>query len=321
MNFKIMVTVSASIFVAVLIFYFFIDLYIHIYDPSWKGLSAFWIDHNLRHKEIFIIGSSSVYSINATYVSEYLSERGKDYDVYDLADMSDEPSSRLKSLENIISLRPDIVVYGIGLKDFEKSHSINESQTPLSKDNILTQILNPHKFFVELLSHFGYDDLAKSPSSPKDRTILALKFIVRGPEYPNHPFINFKNTRISSPLELQQTFGSQSPFRGIGDPDKNKEVLALKKLIGELQKNNIKVIVFTVPYHRIVLDTVNDSDKSLFTSILRNISKESGVGVYFLHGKYEDLDIWRDVVHVAVNKTASIYSEDVAKIILNEVEH
>ena len=46
---------------------------------------------------------------------------GVDYEIYDLADMSDTPTRRINSLTHLIELSPKIVVYGISMTDFEKS--------------------------------------------------------------------------------------------------------------------------------------------------------------------------------------------------------
>jgi hypothetical protein len=90
------------------------DLHLYIYDPDWRGILQ---DKEIQKKSrVFIVGSSSVYSLNSRYISETLSENQLEYDVYNLADMSDTPSHRLQSIEHLISLKPDIVVYGMDLE-------------------------------------------------------------------------------------------------------------------------------------------------------------------------------------------------------------
>jgi len=40
--------------------------------------------------------------------------------------------------------------------------------------------------------------------------------------------------------------------------------------------------------------------------------------IYLLRDKYVDLPIWNDNHHIATNPKALIFSQDIAKIILNE---
>ena len=71
-------------------------------------------------KHIFIIGGSTLHSINAVYLNEKLSESEINFEVYNLADAADRPTQRLKSIENIINNKPEIVFYGLGYTNFEK---------------------------------------------------------------------------------------------------------------------------------------------------------------------------------------------------------
>ena len=113
--------------------------YNQIYDPDWRGIITYSEDKVEDKKKIFIIGSSSVYAINATYINEQLALNEKNYQVYNLADMSDTPRKRVGSIQNIISNEPQIIVYGLGMMDFvpvlDTSHTTADF------------ILNPNEFF------------------------------------------------------------------------------------------------------------------------------------------------------------------------------
>lgn len=317
MNKKIIVSLLLSMIIAVTVLYYDQDLYLHIYDPNWRGIIS---SARIQDKpNIFIVGASNVYSINSTYIMDSLMKNNQKYDVYNLADMSDMPSHRLKSLEHLISLKPKVVIYGVSITDFEKSYSRTDDK--ITKNDVVEKILHPKKLFTNILSYLtDYDDTEKFPRSPKEKTILFLKYIVRGPEYVHNPFINFKTVSISDQSTLE-SYDSQIEFRGIDTADNNKEKIALTKIINELQKNNIKVILFTAPYHKIFLNKVSNDDEVAFTSTLENISKQYDVGVYFIHRNYENLEIWRDPYHVAVNNKVVIYSDDITKIIMREIEN
>lgn len=303
--------------ITVTILYYDMDLYLHIYDPNWRGIIS---SANIQYKpNIFIVGASNVYSINSTYIMDYLMKNNQKYVVYNLADMSDTPSHRLKSLEHLISLKPKVVIYGVSITDFEKPPSRTDNE--IAKNDVIAEILHPKKLFTNILSYLtDYDTTEKFPRSPKEKTILLLKYIIRGPEYVHNPFINFKTVPISDQSTLE-SYDSQIEFRGIDTADNNKEKIALEKIIIELQKNNIKVILFTAPYHKIFLNKVTNDDEVSFTSTLENISKQYDINVYFIHRNYENLDIWRDPYHVAVNSKSVIYSDDVTKMIMREIEN
>lgn len=314
---KIIFSLLLSMVIAVTFLYYVQDLYLYIYDPNWRGILL--PTHIQDKPNIFIVGASNVYSINSTYVMDYLMKNNKKYDVYNLADMSDTPSHRLKNLEHLISLKPKIVVYGISITDFEKSYSKIDNK--INKNDIVEKILHPKKLFTNIVVICtDYDDAEKFPRSPKEKTILFLKYIIRGPEYVHNPFINFKTVPISDQSTIE-SYNSQIEFRGIDTTDNNKEKIALTKIINELQKNNIKIILFTAPYHKIFLNKVTNDDELAFTSILENISKQYDVDVYFIHRNYENLEIWRDPYHVAVNNKVVVYNDDLTKIIMREIEN
>lgn len=318
MKLKILFIMLVAFSLSSIIFVLINNLYLQIYDSSWRGLLSLEFNSD-KPKKIFIIGSSSVYSINSTYVHDYLAKNDLTYEVYDLADMSDSPSRRLLSIQNLISLKPDLVVYGIGLFDFEKK--LDDVRSQVLTKSLSTYILNPHIFFSEALTYIVNIDLnSKIPTSPKDKTLLTAKYVLRGPEYVDHPFINFKNTAIANIDSFPNLLDSSQTTR-LDLSNSNKEFIAFNKIINELQKNNIDVLIFTNPYHRSVLNHFNDNDKLEFVNKLKKIAMEKNLHVYFFHDKYADINIWKDPVHVAVNKTASIYSEDIAKIILKEFNH
>lgn len=91
-------------------------------------------------------------------------------------------------------------------------------------------------------------------------------------------------------------------------------------MINNLKMNGINVVLFTTPLHKIYLDELPNSEKQTFDEILERIKKGTNVKIYDLTDKYSDLPIWTNISHVAYNKNATIYSEDIAKIILGEIE-
>jgi hypothetical protein len=292
------------------------DLYVYAYDPSWRGII------NPRYTQenpyLFIFGASYVYPINSTHVSEYLVKNNIRYDVYNLADMSDTPSHRLKSLEHVISLKPKVILYGVSITDFAKS--LDQTDINIESKDEIAETLNPKKEITRIISTITQNSFEHGfPTSPKERTILSLKYLIRGPESTHNPFINFKTI----PITDEKTFASSYKFEfgGVDTSYNNKERIALEEIISELKKNNIKVILFTVPHHKVFLDSVGESNQAVFESTILEIAKQNDVSLYFLHDKYGRANIWRDPHHVAVNMGSIIYSDDIADILVDEFEN
>ena len=315
LNYKIMMIVFSVIIVVGIIFSVSMDQYIQIYDPDWYGLLGYDNDKVKDEKKIFIIGSSSVYAINATYINEQLALNEKNYQVYNLADMSDTPRKRLASIQNIISNEPEIVVYGLGILEF---------MIPLYPSYTTTDfILNPDQFISHQFNDMMEPIREQIPVSPKDRTLMLAKYIVRGPDQHYHPFINFTETPINDFEKIKeewQTTSYAKVGRHLDVSDSSIQVNQLKKILRELQKNDIKIIIITNPYHRILIDSFDDSEISNFETMLKNNANEFNFDIYSFQNKYADLNIWREPLHIAIQPEGKIFSDDVLQIILKEIE-
>jgi len=289
--------------------------YNQIYDPDWRGIITYSEDKVEDKKKIFIIGSSSVYAINATYINEQLALNEKNYQVYNLADMSDTPRKRVGSIQNIISNEPQIIVYGLGMMDFvpvlDTSHTTADF------------ILNPNEFFSYQFNDVMEPIREKIPGSPKDKTLLLAKYIIRGPDQDYHPFIHFKETPINDFEKIKEQWKTTIYAKTGADldvSDSNIQVNSLKKILNELQENNIKVVIFTNPYHRVLIDSFDNSEVNSFETMLKNNSSEFNFNVYSLQEKYADLNIWREYLHIAIQPEGKIFSDDILQIILKEIE-
>ena len=307
MNYRILFLILCTIILVSIIFGTSMSLYINIYDPNWYGFFSNNNSNENLKKRIFLIGSSSVYPVNSTYVNHQLNLDEINYEIFNLADMSDNPKKRLQSLSNIISNKPDTVIYGLDIHNF----NVNEKEKLL-----YDQLLNPKNFFT-----YQFDDFMKSiqdkiPGSPKDRTISTLKYILFGPEPHHHPFINFDKTSIT-PIKELQNFGNEIERQKYDFSDNNKQIISFKKIINEFKNNEIKLIVFSTPYQK---STANENDVKLFEKMLEAYSKKYDFPIYFLHDKYGEMEIWRDGIHIAINKDTQIYTKDVLKMLIQEAE-
>ena len=118
MNYKILFSIFFTIIIVSMIFGTSMSVYINNYDPNWHGIfSKNNLNEDLK-KRIFLLGSSSVYPIDVQYINSQLSLNELNYEIYNLADMSDSPKKRLQSLSNVISHKPDIIIYGLDMENF-----------------------------------------------------------------------------------------------------------------------------------------------------------------------------------------------------------
>ena len=316
MNYKIMFSVIFAILVVAVFFNFSMDLYIQIYDPNWHGIINSNKSVDSTKGKIFIVGSSNVYAIDAISINEQLSNEQKNYLVYNLADQGDNPTRRLNSIDNIIAHKPEFVLYGVGLWDFQKT--ISHLQSHSTTD----YLLQPGDFFESLFKDnidlYGYGP-GMIYISPKDRSLISVKYILRGPDQPYHPFLKFEPTSVHSNERLVEDFGIPSSNEGLDVTEENKKIIALNEILHKFQKNNIKVILFSYPHSNAMYTAFQPQELKDFDRILNNKSNEFTIPVYFLHDKYVDLEIWRETLHVAVHPNAQIYTDDILKIILKEI--
>ena len=309
MNYRIIFLFLLAIGVTSIILLFSMDLYIHIYDPDWYGILNLNQKTDDEKKRIFIIGGSTLHSINAVYLNEKLSESEINFEVYNLADAADTPTQRLKSIENIIDNKPEIVFYGLGYTNFEK-FEVKEFD-PLS-----TFLYNPSKLFknnFELLLDESINEYF--PLSPKERSLTLLNYVLRGPSDHYHPFISFKEVQI---VDLEEIKKTKEPryVNTLEVSDNDKEVLALNSIIKTLQENNIEVILFSFPYSNIMLDNTENSELEDFEKMLKNKQKQFNINLFFLHDKYSNLNIWKDRLHIANNPDTIIFTEDILEKII-----
>jgi len=315
MNYKIMFSIIFAILIVTVIFTFSTDLYIQIYDPNWHGIINSNKSVDSTNGKIFIVGSSNVYAINATSINEQLSNEQKNYLVYNLADQGDNPTRRLSSIDNIISHKPEFVLYGIGIWEFQKPISKFQSHSAIDF------LLQPGDLFKSLFQDnidlYGYGQ-GNIFISPKDRSLTSLKYILRGPDQHYHPFIHQVPTPIHSNEKLLEDF-PPNENDGIDVTEESKRVTALNQILHKFQKNDIKVILYSTPESKAMYSAFQPQDLKDFQRMLNNKSNEFSIPVYFLHDKYADLEIWKETLHIAIHPDAQIYTDDILKIILKEI--
>ena len=272
------------------------------------------IDH-----KIFLVGGSHISAINPFFIEEFLGENNEEYEVFNLSKMANRPLREIKNIDLLISAKPEIVVYGISARDFAKIQSIN---TPVVTSNL--PLPDPSLFFKDWLNVQNSELLILQPDfSPKLITLKEIRGItVNSQDYIKAPFFRFDYKRdfnVMDDKELKLQAIGDAKLVEITSINKNQDLSSLKKIITKLEENNIKIILFTTPQHKYFYDLVDITEKKAFEEIIIDLEKSHNLEINQFTEKYSDLEIWRNPTHIVVSKSASIFSDDIANLILEEL--
>ncbi len=316
MNRNIVFLVLISFIISISVFFIF---QIVFQDESYSIKNKFYSKESLNHsKKIFLLGSSHVGQSNATHIEAYLAKNSQEYSVYNLAETADKPKNRLNDLNRIILLNPDFVVYGVGYYDFlENKITLKESILP-----------DPQSSFEDILSMELYGINTELLENPKLNTLkflqgfLGIKTLVVDTYFEeNTPFFPYHKTKTD--IIVKQSEIEKNDFRhelGIIQPyAQNKQVFALNQIIREFNNNDIPIIFFITPHNEFYYNSLSSSNKERFNSIIGELSNKHSIEFLNLTHLYKDMEIWRSTNHVTHNFEGIIYSEDIAKKILMEI--
>jgi hypothetical protein len=283
-------------------------------DPI-KNYERDFYNQDFAENKVFILGSSHVRQLNATFINDYVRNYDLDHTIYNLGKSGDKPLERIRTIQDISILKPDLVVYGISYRDFDVKSTEKEL------------LPSPKKKFYTFLEEFF-----EEPINPKHSTFRIILEIadkmnlIHNPDIitvKNTPFVafNFEHTLIADleTLKLQAKSDDAGLITSQKFSIENKQVKALINILEEFQKNGIKIVIVTSPLHKTFLDTLTESQKESFNSILDELAKKYNIEIYRLDEKYSELEIWYNFHHVALNKKSSIFYEDVSKIIIVEL--
>lgn len=306
MNIRISITLVIVFFVVFSSFFIFHNAFSDISSEKFY-LQKF--DPN--KKKIFIYGSSHVIQLNNTHINNQISNEYENYIIYNMGENGDTPKRRYLNVEKDISLNPEIIFYGIAFRDFNSYTGNNDLQNTdyrlvdiLPLDTTEIENINPKLTTLQVVRSFFIDILSDKPN--------------RDIPYPNNPAFSDKFTEeILSKEELSNKKVSLQLY--IAEKN-NEQVEYFKKIVNSLNKAGIKVVIFITPYSSVELESINGEEKRKFFTILSEIEEEHNVKIYNFSEKYADLEIWRDPTHVAFNSKAIIYSNEISKMILQEID-
>jgi len=254
--------------------------------------------------------------------------------------LGDEPEKRIHSLGKIISSKPTIVVYGIGLRDFEKPF-FSRSAIPISeidqqdfekpsidnssprsfisneKEHILPDVYESLNQLLQI-DQFFYQNF-NFTHSPKYTTFQLMKNInnaiiiqeveTTDPEFSKKFPFNKNREQLDEILKIDKI----PIWRGLDIEDRN--FLAFEKIINSLNSNNIKVIIFVTPVAKEYLEVIPEDDKNSFFSKLKTLEENYDLQFYNFLESYSELEIWFNTIHVTTSDEGLIYTRDIAGLI------
>ena len=336
-NSKITLSVLSVLLFSFLLVIFFMNTYGSSMEDNKTVFYHQVFDTN--EKKIFLIGSSQTGQLNEAFIQNLIFDSKSNYKIYNLAYGEDAPVQRLAHINDIISAKPENVVYGIGFRDFAKGTWVFVDPDA-QKENILPE---PEIYFqniersVGLFLNLDYENLKypqsiirnilhKMISSANDYQTTEYGATLTKPFWPSFDYLG----TTSTDEELRDLYVRQceqndrrcsSSYEPINPSEENKNFIALKEIIKKLKENDIEVIIYSTPHNKYFLDSMRESDKQIFDTFLSIISDEFDIPVYRLHDRYINEQIWYDNSHVALGNNKISHNADIGQIILDELKN
>jgi len=332
-NIKVSLAVFIILLGATISLYFVNEWHRNEYDPQ-KWQSEWYSEHvNSNEKMVYLLGDSRIIRINETRVTNDLLIDGYDFTVYDLGAVGGEAEYRLQYLDEMIATKPEIVIFGIDFEDFRIGSYISTSNVQ-SFEKPESPLPDPERFFqneIKIIDDLGIDRY--NFNNPKLTTLEIIAYNIQDISWwaqrsETQPFarewVNTGNYELASgsPLtseQLSELVNVQDVLILVNPDEDSPAKHALEEVIKECQKNNIKIVLVTMPRPQAYLDAIPDERKDKYFELLNTIHENTDVKIYYLHDKYANLDVWWDIGHVTGSPSGQIYNDDIVKIIKDEV--
>jgi hypothetical protein len=320
---------NGKIAVSMLISFTLVVTFLIIAANIYPDLTVISSNHSFFNNEfdpnfekIFIFGSSQVGILNSTLISNTILENYPNYDFYNLAHGGDSPEERLEILERILTLKPKIIFYGISHNDFTEKVLNNSPDKIFQFDfNYLLIFFDPeNKLKLKFLNPWIVTGRIINTGLENYGIISKNSEVVIFNE--KQPFYsNSKIHKIATKNELERNVALLDvPKLRVDDISSNKQFQYFKIILETLQRENIKVVVFSTPSPYEYSSQLSEKTKSNFNQILFEINTEFNIDTYNFTDKYVHLPIWYDSMHVANNPQSRIFSDDISNMILQEIE-
>lgn len=271
-------------------------------NPYFIEKSFFESDFS-KSRTMFLLGSSQVAASNVTQINNMINDQS--ISVYNLGKAGDKPAKRIQQLQDIISSNPEIVFYGISYRDFKFPYDYVVPIVP-SAEQINSCSLE--EYFIsnpELLTRYFLKNI-----DSKNYGVISKTYMK------NTPFYDYKPIPIPDILEIdEESIENKTWFKHC---NMSENISAINTIISELQSNEIKVVIFTTPLHKLYIESLSDSQKEQFNKLLKDLTEKYDIEIYELEEKYSKLNVWQDPGHISYHENITIYNEGIASMIIKE---
>jgi len=284
--------------------------------------SEFFYNDFSKNRTMFLIGSSHVGQLNVTKINDIILSKARNSEtpitVYNLATSSSIPVRELTRIDQITSLQPEILFYGLSYRDFKfppyVSNDIGDSSllpdiksmaSEALSSNVFDMVpLNPQLLTRNLLRDLLGDEF-EVEKGPRDVTI------------PKTPFFTYlKNPVIASDNELKREI--KYPARWTGTVYQHENIDALHKFVQHAKNNDIDLVIFLTPLQKYYLESLSESQKRNLNLLVDEMTKKYGIKIYDFREKYVELNIWQNNNHVSIHPNVTQYNKDIAEMIIAE---
>ena len=299
----------------IIAFGFSFSLFLFFQQANWDTLNpntqTFYLQNSQENdSKILLIGSSHIGMLNATSIELVINKKYPDYSVYNLAISSDKPSKRIHELEQIISLNPKLIIYGVGYRDF-------------SNEQFDSNFLPDPKYFI---GNYFFENSPIFLDNPKLITLNGIKNTLGYQNIPenlekNTPFFPYKEeySNIIDLNELEKKANSGKSIK-ISSIKENKDLIALNKIFSILNENNIENVLLLTPHNSHFVNSISENNKENFSKIIDDISLNNSFPINSLMKNYSNSNIWISENHISHGVDGIQYNNDVGQIILLTLE-
>lgn len=306
-------------------------------------------------KKIFVLGSSSTDVLNFTRLDEYLLEHNMgNYETFNLAENGDRPTKRIKEIDEIISAKPDLVFYGLGMREFgfdlyshgssncpplrsdalfsvnQKIQEFENKENTTKMQNVSSKkVFEPISELRQKISDSGFFKTGFDFVEPKFATvsILKLAFDQHEEDKTNQDILINKNYTflkkqggvysITSNDRLQASIDGL--VLGYCEQIHKEEIGNLEQILTKLKEHDIQIILFVAPYSGPYVNAISNMGIRHYYDALQEVSQKFDVDIYSFLTKYSDQEIFYDNTHVAANPQSIVFTNDFAKLLLDEI--
>jgi len=317
MNLKIVFVVLISFVVGFTSLYVVNLIFLAEHDLEKQFNPIFEDSFDNNGRKVYVLGDSRIGVLNYTFINNYLHENGYDVEVYKMGVPGARAVDRLPILDTIISTKPDLVLIGAGLVDWQYLPISGINNEILNKPK--SSFFDTQQFFENqiILGKFLGIDFYNF-KNPKLTSLKIIDMLLPDGSENQLPPFKREPMKTIGPEKMQEQLKIHG-FKGRISTENNPNTVALEIIIDKLEKNEIKVAIFILPRHQMFLDTVPHIEKINFFDNIDQIKGKTDVQIYSLFDKYAEQDIWQDHVHVTNGPKGIIYSEDVIKMIIQEL--